>query len=156
MADPTISRRVITDQLVTRLRTLEPKVTVYRDRASERPPVLADALGTPDSMGRIAPYVVVYPGAGSPEPGDADLGDGHVDLLYTCQLTLAAASGEDLDHLLDVVTPLVYRWHPTLTGVNTSGFRPPPGYDPGAHRRDDQVEPPRYWTPMQLQLVATT
>ena len=155
MADPIISRRVITGLLITRLRTLT-GVTVYRGRVDDRPPVMVDALGAPDSLGRVAPYVVHYSGAGSPEPGDEDLGNQHVDLLYTCQLTLAAGSDEDLDHLADRVVPLVYRWVPPLTGVNSGGFEPPPGYDPGANRRDDTVDPPRYWTPLQLQLVVTT
>lgn len=155
MPDPTVSRRVVTDALITRLRQLG-DVTVYRAHVPDRPPIMSDAVGAPDTLGRIAPYVVVYPSAGSPDPGDADLADCHVDLAYTCQTTLAAGSAEDLDHLVDRLVPHIFRWTPDLPDVNTSGFRPIPGFDPGPHRRDDSIDPPRWWTPLQWRLIATT
>lgn len=155
MPDPVISRRQLTELTLARARALVPSATVYDAEVPDHPPLMQLATGASDPSGRVAPYVVVYPWAGRPT-GEADLADCYVDLVYGIQLTCAAGFRADLDHLVDTIHGGFFRWAPVITGVHVGGFRPPEGFDPGPHRRDDTVSPPRFWTPLQYQLTATT
>lgn len=144
-----IQLRLITEQLLTRLRTLT-AVEVYDAEVPAHPPALAG-----DDEGRVGPYVVAYPSAGTPT-SETDLADSSDDLVYTFQLTCAAGYRADCEYLIDRVRPLMRSWAPVLDGVNFGLVRPPVGYDPGPIRRDQDVTPPRFYVPLQYRTTATT
>lgn len=151
----TISRKVLGDLLDARLKTLT-GVTVYRGEVPGKPPVI-QTNGTPDPSGRTAPYVVFFSSPGTPGVDDEiDVADLHEDLLWSVQLICSAGYEADLDYLVDRVWGVLYRWSPEVDGLECGPMKPPPGYDPGPARRNDNVTPPRHWTPMQFQLPITT
>jgi hypothetical protein len=153
-----ISRRVLLNQTVTRLEALPgpgPTVTVYKGEIPAEPPVIITA-GNPDPSGRVAPYAVVYVLGGSPDI-EPDLGDANDDLATGIQVTVAAGYEEDALATIDRIHAHLYRWTPNLgSGVIAGRMRPPPGFDPGPVRRDDQPKPPRFWLPLLYTLTATT
>jgi hypothetical protein len=146
---PEVTRRLITDAVLARLQTLT-GVAVYRGEVVDHPPALAN-----DPDGRVGPYVILYPFGGTPGP-EVDLGDTTVDLVYSCQVTCAAGYSTDCEYLTDRVHPLLFRWAPTVTGLVCGPLRPPPGFDPGPVRRDDQPLPPRFYVPLQFRSIVTT
>lgn len=159
-----ISRLTLGEQLRTHLAALPgvPAVSVY---AGEIPtsidgvpqPPVTTVNGEPDPAGRVAPYVVLYTSAGTPVVDDErDVADRHVDLTQPIQLTVAAGYLRDLERTLDRLVPHLTGWRPTVPGLAFAGLRVPPGYDPGPIRRDNDVAPPRFWTPLQYQLRTTT
>lgn len=127
---------------------------VYRAEVPGKPPVkVTDSA--PDASGRVAPYVVIYPSPGTPTRGGHDLADSHEDLDWLVQLIVAAGYLEDLLHAVDRIDAQLHMWAPTISGISCNGLRPPPGYDPGPSRRNDAVDPPRHWLPLQYRLTAT-
>ena len=145
MPDP-IRQKLITDQWYARLDTLT-GVTVYRSEVPSSPPTITG------SDGRVKPYVVLWPFGGVPAR-EQDLGDQSTDIDYGGQLDCVAGYIEDCEALIDRVHPLVYRWSPTIAGLSFGGFRPPVGFQPGAVQKNEAVNPPRYWVPLQYRLAA--
>lgn len=109
----------------------------------------------PDYGGRVGPYVIHYLSAGTPMP-EEDVAAAHVDLRLTIMLTYVAGYSSDLEALLDRCQPWVYRWAPALPGLGVGHLSVPPGYDPGPARINEDVRPPRFWTPFQYNLDITT
>ena len=137
-----IRQQLITDAVFTQLDTLT-GVAVYRSEVPASPP-LADGGG-----GRVGPYVVLWPFGGTPTR-DQDLGDQTADVDYGMQVDCVAGFEADLEFLVDRVHALLYRWSPTIMGLAFGGLRPPVGYVPGAVQKNDAVNPPRFWLPLQF------
>lgn len=150
-----IRRKTLGDLFETQLGTVA-GVTVFRGEVPAKPPLIQTA-GQDDPSGRIAPYVAFFPSAGRAGIDDEfDLANVHEDLVWTVQLLCAAGYAADLDALIDRVWAAIFRWTPVSDGLAFGAMEPPPGYDPGPMRRNDNVTPPRFWTPMQFQLPVTT
>jgi hypothetical protein len=144
-----IRRKVLGDLFEARMKLLT-GVTIYRGEIPTDPPAIPD-----DPSGRVAPYVVIFGSAGSPDI-DPDLGDENDDLLWTAHLICSAGWEADAQQLIDRIHSHIYRWSPTTTGgVSFGRLRPPPGYDPGPVRCNETVKPPRFWSPLQYQLPLT-
>lgn len=160
----TISRRTLGDLLDARLKARlgagddGPLVLVYRgeivagDQADQPQPIVTDSA--PDPSGRVGPYVVHYTGVGSPGI-EVDLAEGGDDLLWSPLLHVSGPYDGDAAQTYDRVHAALYRWQPVLAGFAFGLMKPPPGYDPGPLRRDDKIQPPRFWTPMQMQVAVT-
>lgn len=160
MSAATIRRKVLADLAEAHLKTLT-GVAVYRGEITastdtvHHPPVLTAPGGAPDPSGRVAPYAVLYTGAGT-RGLDHDVADAHDDLDWSFQVTCAAGYETDCGYLIDRVDGLFYRWAPTVPGLAFGRAKPPLGYDPGPIRRDETVTPVRFWVPLQYRLPATT
>lgn len=141
----------VLDRLSSGLSTLVPQATVHDAEIpfGETTPLLKDSLGDVDPSGRVAPYVVYFGGTGGAIAGGEDLAETHQDLTHTLLLHAAGPYRRDVLNLVDAVTTLFYRWTPTIDGCSCSQLKPPPGYDAGAPRYNDTIQPPRYWLPMQ-------
>ncbi|VXC44129.1 hypothetical protein [Nocardioides sp. AX2bis] len=110
-----------------------------------------------DADGRVSPYVVLYPGLGRVRDAeDTVTGSSSADLALLFQLTCVAGVADALLDLFDAVHDQVHLWSPGIAGIGGGRFRTPPGYDPGPMRRNDQANPPRFWSPMQYQLDTTS
>ncbi|GAB2762076.1 hypothetical protein [Nocardioides pakistanensis] len=107
-----------------------------------------------DPDGRVHPYYVLYPSPGTPG-AEQDLGDSHEDLDWLIQVTAAAGHLHDLVALIDRIDAALYRWRPVVDGAVAGPLKPPPGFDPGPARRDDDTVPPRHYLPLQYRLSAT-
>lgn len=150
-----ISRKQLADLVEKRLRDNLTNATVYRGEVPDKPPVIQTA-GKDDPSGRIAPYVVLYTGAGNPTV-EADLGRGGVELDWSFQTNCVAGYDADCGRLVDRVTDLLFRWVPQLDGHAFGLIEPPPGFDPGPIRRQDLTGiPPRFFAPLQWRLSITT
>ena len=142
-----VRRKLITDAVVARAGTLT-NLQVFRGEVDK-------PLATLPNSDRVGRYVVIYPLGGTEGP-DPNLADAAGDLTYSFQATCGAGFATDAEFLFDQVYTLFNRWAPTVTGLVFGVFRPPPGYQAGAVRRVDQMLPPRFWLPIQFQIVATT
>jgi hypothetical protein len=147
---PNIRRKVLGDQLELRLRALPgpSALTVYRGEVPDHPPTMPDS-------DRVAPYVVLFDGAG-PTDLEPDVAGQNEDLAWRPQITIAAGFSPDCTQLVDRVCAWVYRWSPVLEGVAADRLEPLPGFDPGPVRPDRTVSPIRFFLPTQWQLVVTT
>jgi hypothetical protein len=119
---------------------------------------LSEPVGVPaDADGRIERYWVLHPYAGAPSV-EADVADAGIDLTTGLQVTVAAARPLDVLDLATRVDAALFRWAPDLLGVGllAGPLRPPPGFDPGPVRVDEDFKPHRYWLPLQYQLTITT
>lgn len=151
-----IRRKVLGDLVDTQLKTIT-GLKVFRGEVNEPLPLIQKGNG-PDPSGRVAPYVVHYTGAGSHDvAGERDVADTHEDLLWTVHLIVAAGYDADCAHIIDRVDAALFRWTPPASaGIAFGQMRPPPGYDPGPIRINEQVRPTRFWLPLQYQLPVTT
>lgn len=106
----------------------------------------------------IKKYVVLYPTAGRRRPDGEDLAGVAENLDWGIQLLVAGATENDVLSAYDWLDRTLRRWRPPGLdpSVNTDGFVPPPGYDPGPVRVFDQVKPARRELPAQYRLTATT
>jgi hypothetical protein len=155
---PKIRRKVLGDQLETRLRQIPgtPVVAVHRGEVPGQPDLAVQLVGgAPDPAGRIAPYVVLFDGTGTT---DLEVGRGRCgeQLRWTPQVTVAAGFAPDCAHTVDRVMAWLKDWRPVIPEVATGFLLLPPGYDPGPARPDRQTKPPRWFVPLQFQLDATT
>lgn len=151
-----VPRKKLGDLVEARAKTLA-GVTVYRGEVPGKPPVIQTG-GAADSSGRVAPYVVLYTGAGTPSD-ELDVADAAVDLVWSWQVTCVAGYEADCGRLVDRVDELFYRWTPdrgAIDGLNFGRTKPPLGFDPGFIRRDEAVTPNRFWLPLQYLLPVTT
>jgi hypothetical protein len=147
---PAIRRKVLGDQLETRLRALpgDPHVTVYRGEVPKSPPRVPDS-------DRVAPYVVLFDGTGLKDLEPSLCGT-HEDLRWTPSITIAAGFPLDCIQTIDRVYAWVFRWSPTVNGLAFGQLIPPPGFDPGPPRNDTTVSPVRFFVSTSWQLDATT
>jgi hypothetical protein len=144
---PDPRQKLITDAVVARANTLT-NLVVFRGEVDRQLPTLTNS-------DRVNRYAVIHPfgRTGGPDP---NLGDATGDLTYGFQINCVAGFEADCEFLVDQVDALFNRWIPTVVGLVFGAFRPPPGYQPGAIRPNDNVKPPRFWLPLQYQIVATT
>lgn len=164
----TISRRLLGDALDARLKSQlgagpdGPAVLVFRgdlvtDEADQPQPIQSGTpTPAPDPSGRVGPYVVHYTGVGTPGP-EVDLGEDGDDLIWSPLLHISAGYDADAAQTYDRTFAALYRWVPVVAGYGFGLMKPPPGYDPGPLRRQDTPGmPPRFWTPLQMQVQVTT
>jgi hypothetical protein len=141
----------LTDAVVARAEALEATLTelvVFRGEVDGPIPLIANS-------DRVARYLVVYP-LGPADGPDGALDDQPVDGTYAWQINCVAGFFADCEILIGKVDAQFNRWTPAVTGVVCGAMRPPAGYQPGAIRPNTEVQPPRYWLPLQYQTVATT
>lgn len=161
MANPPLSRRLLGNAVQDRLNAIPgaPTITVYRGElrnsdGTTDPPLTQIAGGTAAAR-RVAPYVVLSAGVGSPDL-EPDLGAANVDLSWPVHLIVGAGFEPDLLQTVDRIHAWLHCWQPTVAGVVCGLMRPPPGYDPGPPRPNTQVSPQRWWTPLQYVVPVTT
>lgn len=161
MTTPTLSRRLLGDAAATRLGTVPgtPVIKVYRGEirnpdGTTDPPLTQSGAG-PDPARRVAPYVVLYSGVGSPDL-EPDLEGGNVDLSWPVHLIVGAGFEPDLLNTVDRIHAWVHGWQPIVAGLVCGQLRPPSGFDPGPPRHNTQVSPSRWWTPLQYVVPVTT
>lgn len=151
-----LPRRVVTSALIARLNEVG-NVTVYLRRVGY---VLGSVVEVPpptvsDTDRRVRPYVVVHPSPGTPGP-DQRLDSSSVGRVYGPQITCVVGDEVALDVLVDAVTDRLDGWRPVFAApyasVDVGRFRSLRGFDPGPGRRDDDVTPARFWTPLQYRL----
>lgn len=150
-----ISRKQLADLVELRLRNGLTNASVYRGEVPNKPPVIQTA-GADDPSGRVAPYVVLFTGAGNPII-EASLDGSGRELDWSCQTNCVAGYDEDCGRVVDRVHDLLFHWSPTIDGHAVGWFEPPPGFDPGPVRPQHFPGlPPRFFLPMQWRLSATT
>lgn len=166
---PTISRRLLSNAVAAQLVGVTNATGYYGKVGNPLPgQQLISAGGTvPDDPrpksphdSRVAPYFVLYPGAGGQGP-DPDAADRAVDLTQPFRVTAAAGDTEDLLALIDRIEARLLRWTPELgpagDGIHVGYLRRPPGVpDVAPILTDTQFTPHRVYTPLQYQLTATT
>lgn len=154
-----LSTRAVTDAVLDRLRTLPhgnglgPEVTVYDAAVPDDVPVIADAGG------RVAPYVVLYPGSTYDTAAGRDLADTNADAVWSATLTVAAGYRQDAEETRDRVHAWLRRWAPAadgdLDGLSVSTLHPPLGFQPTRIRSDDDVQPPRFFGVLEYRATLT-
>lgn len=151
-----ISRKKLADLVEQRLTDgLAGRATVYRGEVPDKPPVIQTG-GSDDPSGRVAPYVVLFTGAGNPII-EATLAGCGVEVDWSFQTNCVAGYDADCGRLIDRVHDLLFHWAPVLDGHAFGWIEPPPGFDPGPVRRQDFAGlPPRFFTPLQWRLPTTT
>lgn len=149
-----IQRRLVTNAVLARLQELD-TATVYDAEIPGTVPLIQTNAET-DPSGRVAPYAVLYPLPGSPS-GDVDLADTHFDLDLDYQVSAVTGYRQDCEHLVDQIDALLYRWAPTVDGLECGWLRPPPGFRPGPIRpvNSERPGPARFWVPLQYRLRVT-
>jgi hypothetical protein len=143
----TIDRAALTAAAKARLDTV-PGATKWLGEPHLPLPLL------PNSEGRVKPYAILWPSAGTPGPED-DLGDTVVDLDWLIQITCAGGLIADVQALVTRVDEAFYRWTPALEGLTCGPFKPPSGYDPGPVRMDVTITPNRPFLPLQYRTTIT-
>ncbi len=96
-----------------------------------------------DANQRVHPYVVLYPGPGTPVA--AALCRDYDDLWWDFQVTCVGGTPTGALWARDKVTAAL-----TNAGLAVAGrfvIVRPDGHDPGPMRRDDDLTPPRFWVP---------
>lgn len=143
----TVSRKALAALVHTNLTSIT-GVTLYEGEPSKTPPTIPG-----DTAGRVRPYVVEWPGAGTHDD-EEDLAADHIGLLWTFQLSCVAGKTADLLQLVDAVTIGFERWSPSVGGISLGRCRQL--NDPGPPRPDRSVTPTRYVLPLQYVLHAGT
>lgn len=128
-------------------------VTSVKDRLDEQVSNAAGFVGRPDDTevdaeGHVSPYWVLHVGAGTPGV-ESDLAQTAIDAGMWAQVTCVAAFDRDVFALVDRVHTALYRWTPPVPGAVAEMLKPPPGFDPGPPRLDQNVKPNRLWVPLQ-------
>lgn len=148
------SRLAITHALKDRLVGLLGAHAVFVAEIPDQPPVLVTD-GAPDPSGRVAPYAIIWPGAGRPDLNPS-LEATPTDHLWAGQVTFAAGFADDLLALLDDAIPLLNLWVPVIDGITCGPMRPTPGADPGPIRPERDARPPRFSLPTLWRLHNVT
>jgi hypothetical protein len=144
-----VAATTLTDLAATRLATLA-NVVVYRgeiinaDGSTNVPTISGDPLG------RVVPHIVMYPSPGRPRVDD-QLAGFPSNLDWTLQLTMVAGYLTDCLNLIARVNVIMAGWIPVLSGGTTGRFMTD---DPGPVRRDDTVNPSRFYVPQLFTLSA--
>lgn len=171
-----IQRTPVYEAVLARLQTLtglgtdpttgQPAVYDGEVPAADKIALALGVDGTPDPSGRVAPYVVLYElydnplavarswrfgGTGSSYEGV--LADDDVSTTITYQVTVVAGWQRDCLALIDQVQPLLYRWQPTVDGLNCGRLQTV-GQQYGP-RRDTSLAPlpDRFYAPLQYALT---
>lgn len=141
-----VPRRVLVEALAARAAITN--VTVYVRQVAASPPTVS----TEDL--RVKPYVVLYPSAGVAGP-DTRLGGDRVGLAESFQITCVAGEEKALDLLTEAVANRFEEWRPTLAAPYDTVVlgRARQLNDSGPNQRDDDVKPPRFWTPLVYGLL---
>lgn len=105
---------------------------------------------------RVQPYFIVFPGLGSPVDDQVDLGDSNVDLDWPFGITAAGGDAEDVIALVDRIHDAIFRWAPTVAGVQCGPIRVPAGYRVDRLLADRNTTPERLYLPLLYQLTAHT
>lgn len=151
-----ISRRALSAAVEARLRSIPRLAVVYVGTVTGDVPVQTTS-GRPDPGGIVATYAVLYPGAGRPTTDGEDLAETSEDLDWSCQVTVAGGTSDNVLAGVDAVHGALHRWRPpSVDGLNTTGLVPPEGYDPGPVRLSPGITPARFYLPLQYRLTATT
>lgn len=151
-----VARLSLYQAVLTRLQSIPgpgPAITIYPGEVPADPALLKNGTAT-DPARRIAPYAVLFAGAGNPvvQPDLARTAD---ELDWPARLVVAAGYEADLLDAVDRVHAWLFRWTPAIAGIACGQFEPPAGFDPSI-RRFDQIQPVRFEMPLEYRLVATT
>jgi hypothetical protein len=138
--------RLLANAVLASLQTL-PGVTVYDGEVGTAPPVVADGTG------RVKPYAVVYGTPGQPHPEDFNALVA-ADLDWMVQVTVAGGYQPDTLQAVHAVRLLLQGAVMVVAGVTCGPLMQV--NDPGPLRRDDAEVPPRFYSPLQFQLLATS
>lgn len=158
MARP--SRRLLANAVAARLAGLTPATIGYYGAIGRAltSPVPSGWVAEPPAKsqqdGRVQPYFVLYPGAGTDGP-DPNLADTSTDLTAPFAITAAAGDVEDLMALVDRIDARLNRWAPAIPDLVCGPLRPLPGFNPGL-LVDKAYTPNRPYLPLQYVLTATT
>jgi hypothetical protein len=135
--------RLLAGAVVTALTGL----TVYDGEVDPAPPVMSDGSN------RVRPYAVVYGSSGTPHPEDFNPGL-LADLDWTVQVTVAGGYQPDTLQAVHAVRLLLQGVQLVVAGVACGPLTQV--NDPGPIRRDDDEVPPRFYMPLQYQLLAAS
>jgi hypothetical protein len=103
-----------------------------------------------DPDGRVHPYAVLY---ASPGAHLTTALDGLHDLIrWSFQVTAVGGDAQRCAWAVDTALTALLDQRPTVAGAVTA--RVGLAGDPGPARRDDDVHPPRHWTPLLFELTA--
>jgi hypothetical protein len=138
--------RLLAGAVVVALQGL-PGLTVYDGEVDPEPPVMADGTG------RVKPYAVVYGSSGTPHPEEFNP-LAVVDLDWLVQVTVAGGYQPDTLQAVHGVRGLLEGRLMVLSGITCGPLTQV--NDPGPVRRDDDEVPPRYFSPLQFQLLAAS
>jgi hypothetical protein len=138
--------RLLTDAVLVLLRTL-PDVTVYDGEVDPEPPVIDDGTN------RILPYAVVYATPGQPRIEELSL-VAPTDLDWTVQVTVAGGYQPDTLQAIHRVRLLLEGRAMTVAGTSCGMLAQV--NNPGPITRDDDIQPPRFYSPLAYQLIATS
>lgn len=130
------TRKQLADATEARLRTID-NVAGYRGMVPNDPPQIAD------DDPRVRPYWVLRTQPGRPD--DERMTGDLVGVQWGFQLTIAAGVEDHLDHFADEVIGLMHGWRPFPETARCWMDR---DFIPGPNQRDDDVTPPRFWTPL--------
>jgi hypothetical protein len=136
--------RLLAGAVVTAL-TGTPGLTVYDGEVDPEPPVMADGTG------RVRPYAVVYGSPGQPHPEEFNPLV-VVDLDWMVQVTVAGGYQPDTLQAIHSVRSLLEGRVIIVSGIICGPLTQV--NDPGSIRRDDDEVPPRFYSPLQFQLLA--
>lgn len=163
---PAISRRLLLVSIGTRLATVS-NATGYVGQIGAKnglPGVTSTPndppVKVPGTDLRVKPYFILEPGVGRPLPGEESAG-GPVDTFRDVDApwTVRAAAGDvnDLLALVDRIDATLRGWTPDpgVAGVVAGPLAPQPGYQPPL-LVDNEISPPRFFTPLQYRLIAHT
>lgn len=134
----------IAGQVWARLQTLASRVTVFDGE-------IVDAEGNPsappvDEDGRAAAHAVFYPGPGHAE--SLMLDETPDTLTWTGQVTCVGGDRTRALWCADQVRGVLTGWRVTAHGGQLVPLMEPDGADPGVVRRDDTVQPSRFYVPL--------
>jgi hypothetical protein len=138
--------RLLAGAVVTALTGLS-GLTVYDGEVDPTPPVMADGTG------RVRPYAVVYASSGTPHPEDFNSLT-VADLDWMVQVTVAGGYQPDTLQAIHAIRLLLQGQVLVVAGVTCGPLTQV--NDPGPIRRDDDTVPPRFYMPLQFQLLAAS
>ena len=161
-----IDRRLILVAIATRLATVENAVGyVGQIGAKNGLPGVTPTPEEPPAKSptdlRVTPYFILEPGIGHPLTGEASAGgpyDAFRDVDAPYVVRAAAGDVNDLLALVDRIDAVLRPaggWAPTVAGFQCGPVVPQPGYDPQL-LTDNDITPPRSFTPLQYRLTAHT
>lgn len=142
-----VDRSPITDELLVQLATIAAWLTIYDAVVPDHPP----AISPTDQ--RVKPYAVVYPFGGH-QSSDGTVGGESQDLVYGCQITVAAGHRKDCENAVDKVAAFMFGLVLDVDGLACGKFAPPFGSEPGPIQRDTVVVPPRFYLPLNYRMTA--
>lgn len=113
---------------------------------------VGEPVAVMDGDNKAHPYVAVYPSPGTPDR--APLATAATGLLWSFQTTCA---GGDVTRALRALTRTRTQLEGqrlVVDGLVVGVLHEREFYDPGPLRQDTDVAPPRWWTPLQWDVLA--